>query len=186
MKMEWYEKPLAMSVADICKEYREAKDKPKQIEVLAQLNDTHTTRIAWLLDRAGEQVPANKLPRAPRSENGADLDVVWGASAEAVEADEVRRRREEEPPPPEEKKPIPPKPEKRPPVEKKPVKKEAAERSKVPVVVSDSADAITAELWTAYLRHMHGRGIDEDGVSDLLAMRRIAERIGGIENAEMD
>ena len=173
--MEWFEKPLAMSVGDICKEFREAKEPAKQIDVLAQLNDTESTRIAWLLARAGENVPANKLPRAPRSEHGVDLAAVWEGSSEAAEADEVRSRREEKAPEYDGITPIPDPPVRRDPVKKDPVKK-------------DPVDGITADMWRVYLAAVRdcGRAVDERDVREMMTLRGIAERIGGGGDAEMD
>ncbi len=104
--MMWYEKPLAMRVAEICKEYREAKNPDKQIDILADLNDTKSTRIAWILARAGYDVPYRRLPRAPRVENGVDLDVLWSGYPEALEADAIRAERPEPSDKPVEKKPV--------------------------------------------------------------------------------
>ena len=150
--MMWYEKPLTMSVADICKEYREAKERDKQIKILAELNDTQTTRIAYLLARAGENVEYRYLPRAPRTPDGVDLNEVWDKSPEAAEADAVRAARAELTGSPVEKKPV----------EKKPV------------------DEITALLWSCSLKFLRGRDLDADDVAILMDMREIAERIGVI------
>ena len=156
-QVNWYEKPLQMSVADICKEYREAKEHDKQIKILAELNDTQTTRIAYLLARAGENVEYRYLPRAPRTPDGVDLNEVWDKSPEAAEADAVRAARAELTGSPVEKKPV----------EKKPV------------------DEITALLWSCSLKFLRGRDLDADDVAILMDMREIAERIGGEQDAEM-
>ena len=153
--MMWYEKPLAMSVGDIVKEFREAKYPEKQIEILAQLNDTRTVRIAWLLNRSGEAVDPRKLPREPRTEDGVDLNTVWASLPEADEADVIRANRSG------------PSAE---PVKKEPVKKEP---------VSD-VDEITSELWAAYLRFVDVRTLGKDDVRDMMLLRDVAERIGGI------
>ncbi len=150
--MMWYEKPLTMSVAEICKEYREAKNPDKQIDILADLNDTKSTRIAWILTRAGYDVPYRRLPRAPRVEDGVDLEVIWSGYPEALEADAIRAERPE----PSEK-----------PVEKKPVEKK-------PV------DDILAELWTVYLGGVRFRKLDGMDVRAMMSLRDIAELIGGI------
>ena len=160
--MMWYEKPLTMSVADICKEYREAKERDKQIKILAELNDTQTTRIAYLLARAGENVEYRYLPRAPRTPDGVDLNEVWDKSPEAAEADAVRAARAELTGSPVEKKPVEKKPVEKKPVEKKPV------------------DEITALLWSCSLKFLRGRDLDADDVAILMDMREIAERIGVI------
>lgn len=159
--MMWYEKPLAMSVADICKEFREAKDALKQIDILADLNDTKTTRIAWLLKRAGFDIPANKLPRAPRTYEGVDLDRLWGGSPEAAEADMIRTASPE--------------------LSAEPVKKDPVKKEPV-----NDVDEITSELWAAYLRFVDVRTLGKDDVRDMMLLRDVTERIGGIGNAEMD
>ncbi len=158
--MMWYEKPLVMSVADIVKEFREAKYPERQVEILAQLNDTRTVRIAWLLNRAGETVDARKLPREPRTEDGVDLNEVWASLPEAAEADVIRANRSE------------PSAE---PVKKEPVKKE-------PVY---DTDEITSELWCAYLKYVDIRALGKDDVRDMMLLRDIAGRIGGDEDAEV-
>ena len=155
-QVNWYEKPLQMSVADICKEYREAMHHEKQIKILAELNDTQTTRIAYLLARAGENVEYRYLPRAPRTPDGVDLNEVWDKSPEAAEADAVRAARAELTGAPVEKKPV----------EKKPV------------------DEITALLWSCSLKFLRGRDLDADDVEILMDMREIAERIGGDEEVD--
>ena len=157
-QLNWYEKPLQMSVADICKEYREAKERDKQIKILAELNDTQTTRIAYLLARAGENVEYRYLPRAPRTPDGVDLNEVWDKSPEAAEADAVRAARAELTGSPVEKKPV----------EKKPV------------------DEITALLWSCSLKFLRGRDLDADDVAILMDMREIAERIGGGQDDRAD
>ena len=155
-QVNWYEKPLQMSVADICKEYREAMHHEKQIKILAELNDTQMTRIAYLLARAGENVEYRYLPRAPRTPDGVDLNEVWDKSPEAAEADAVRAARAELTGAPVEKKPV----------EKKPV------------------DEITALLWSCSLKFLRGRDLDADDVEILMDMREIAERIGGDEEVD--
>jgi hypothetical protein len=162
-QVNWYEKPLQMSVADICKEYREAKEHDKQIKILADLNDTQTTRIAYLLARAGENVEYRYLPRAPRTPDGVDLNEVWATSPEAAEADAVRAARAELTGSPVEKKPVEKKPVEKKPVEKKPV------------------DDILAELWTVYLGGVRFRELDGMDVRAMMSLRDIAELIGGIE-----
>ena len=170
-QVNWYEKPLQMSVADICKEYREAMHHEKQIKILAELNDTQTTRIAYLLARAGENVEYRYLPRAPRTPDGVDLNEVWDKSPEAAEADAVRAARAELTGAPVEKKPVEKKP-----VEKKPVEKKPVEKKPV--------DEITALLWSCSLKFLRGRDLDADDVEILMDMREIAERIGGDEEVD--
>ena len=151
--MMWYERPLVMSVADICKEYREAKNPDKQLPILAELNDTQTTRIAYLLARAGENVKYKYLPRTPRSPEGVNLSEIWDKSPEAAEADAVRSNR----------------------AELAGSTVEAVEAVEAVEIVND----ITACLWTAVLPFLSGRRLDADDVENMMGLREIAERIGG-------
>lgn len=92
-KIQWYEKPLTMSLRDIVKEYREAKNPKKQIDILADLNHTKGCRIAWLLDRCGETVDKVKLPRRPRDADAPDLDLIWRDTPLGVEAAQINMER---------------------------------------------------------------------------------------------
>ena len=92
-KIQWYDKPLMMPVRDIIKEYREAKDPKKQIDILADLNHTKPCRIAWLLDRCGEVVDKVKLPRKSQNADAPDLASIWVATPEGNEAWEIRLER---------------------------------------------------------------------------------------------
>lgn len=95
-KIQWYEKPLTMSLRDIVKDYREAKYPKKQIDILADLNHTKSCRIAWLLDRCGEDVDKVKLPRRSQKEDAPDLDMIWRDTplgAEAVQINMERKQR---------------------------------------------------------------------------------------------
>ena len=99
-KIQWYEKPLMMPLRDIVKEYREAKDQKKQIDILADLNHTKSCRIAWLLARCGETVDKVKLPRRPQRADAPDLDMIWrdtplGAEAAQINAERKHRIMEE-------------------------------------------------------------------------------------------
>lgn len=160
-QVNWYEKPLQMSVADICKEYREAKEHDKQIKILAELNDTQTTRIAYLLARAGENVEYRYLPRAPRTPDGVDLNEVWDKSPETAEADAVRAARAELTGSPVEKKPV----------EKKPVEVELKVRNMV------------SDLWETYVEQvrLQERMLDEEDVQEMLLLYDIARRLLGQE-----
>ncbi len=100
VKMQWYEKPLMMSVRDIVKEYREAKKPKAQIDILADLNHTKSCRIAWILERCGETVDKTKLPRKSRNANAPDLDMIWrdtpiGVEAAMINAERKRKITEE-------------------------------------------------------------------------------------------
>lgn len=95
-KIQWYEKPLIMPLRDIIKEYREAKNPKKQVDILADLNHTKSCRIAWLLDRCGEDVDKVKLPRRSQRDGAPDLDMIWRDTplgAEAVQINMERKHR---------------------------------------------------------------------------------------------
>lgn len=97
-KIQWYEKPLIMPLRDIVKEYREAKNSKKQIDILADLNHTKSCRIAWLLARCGETVDVVKLPRKPQKADAPDLASIWAATPEGNEAQDIyleRKKMEE-------------------------------------------------------------------------------------------
>lgn len=86
-----YNNELEMSVADIVKEYREAKSKRNEIEVLADLNDTVCPRIAFLLDLAGENVSAGMLASLKTGRTAGFVEL-WKESKEGKEAMELRER----------------------------------------------------------------------------------------------
>ena len=86
----WYERPLEMTIPDSVKEFREAKSPSGIIDILADLNDTQPSRIAWILQRAGCEVPAKKLPRTPRNENTPDYVALWEQSEDARICDEYK------------------------------------------------------------------------------------------------
>lgn len=92
-KIQWYEKPLTMSLRDIVKEYREAKHPKKQIDILADLNHTKPCRIAWILDRCGEAVDKTKLPRKGRNADAPDLDMIWRDTPLGAEAAQINMER---------------------------------------------------------------------------------------------
>lgn len=92
-KIQWYEKPLTMSLRDIVKDYREAKNPKKQIDILADLNHTKSCRIAWLLDRCGEDVDKVKLPRRSQKDGAPDLDMIWRDTPLGAEAAQINMER---------------------------------------------------------------------------------------------
>ena len=92
-KIQWYEKPLIMPLRDIIKEYREAKNHKKQIDILADLNHTKGCRIAWLLDRCGEEVDKTKLPRKGRNADAPDLELIWRDTPLGAEAAQINMER---------------------------------------------------------------------------------------------
>ena len=55
---------MYMTEADICREYRQAKDKQAQIGILAELNLCGQAEIAAVLARGGEDVPTVETPPA--------------------------------------------------------------------------------------------------------------------------
>jgi len=68
---------MEMSIEDIRKEYRTAKDRKEQIKILAQLNETTPRTILEILHDAGEAVdmrwysrpkPKAETPEAPAAE----------------------------------------------------------------------------------------------------------------------
>ena len=92
-KIQWYEKPLMMPLRDIIKEYREAKDQKKQIDILADLNHTKPCRIAWLLARCGETVDKVKLPRKSQNADAPDLALIWRDTPLGAEAAQINTER---------------------------------------------------------------------------------------------
>lgn len=92
-KIQWYEKPLIMPLRDIVKEYREAKNPKKQVDILADLNHTKSCRIAWLLDRCGEDVDKVKLPRRSQRDGAPDLDMICRDTPLGVEAAQINMER---------------------------------------------------------------------------------------------
>lgn len=92
----WYDIPLAMSVPDIVKNYREAKYPAKQIDILADMNETNPSRIAWILKRAGCDVPVKKMPRPPRNPGTPDYVALCEQSEDARKCDEYKILKENE------------------------------------------------------------------------------------------
>ena len=84
-----------MPIDEIVQEYRTAKDPGKMIDIMADMNDTNPSRIAWVLHRCGLTVPLKKMPRARRLEGEDDIEEYWENSHDAVVCDEIRRRFEE-------------------------------------------------------------------------------------------
>lgn len=90
----WFERPLMMPIADIIKDYREAKSPKKQIDILADLNHTKPSRIAWILNRCGEEVDKYKMPREGRFKDTSMNPIpAWEASEIAQECDRIRAER---------------------------------------------------------------------------------------------
>ena len=84
---------LTMTPEDICKEYRTAKNRVKQIGVLAELNACSKTKIMYILTQNGEKLPGNMEPRkAENAEAEPELtaaDVNYKEKPEAPEPCEV-------------------------------------------------------------------------------------------------
>lgn len=59
-----------MTEHEICREYRAAKYKNKQVEILAELNGLELEQIVDILLRGGEQVRYLPSPRGNRVERG--------------------------------------------------------------------------------------------------------------------
>ena len=64
-----------MTINEICRSYREAKDKPEQIKILADLNCTSVTEVEKILADHGE-----KVEQSPKSNRGKKA----GAKTEVV------------------------------------------------------------------------------------------------------
>lgn len=52
-----------MTNEEICREYRQAKDPKKQVEILADYNQTTKSAIVDILRAGGEKVPGNYKPK---------------------------------------------------------------------------------------------------------------------------
>lgn len=52
-----------MTNEEICREYRQAKDPKKQVEILADCNQTTKSAIVDILRAGGEKVPGNYKPK---------------------------------------------------------------------------------------------------------------------------
>lgn len=89
---DWDTKELPLRIDLMVTEYREARDKKAQIDILAEQCGTKTCRIAWILDRCGLAVDPKKLPRALRGENSFDYVAHWESSMDAVICDRIRER----------------------------------------------------------------------------------------------
>lgn len=73
---------LSMPLDELKRRYTESAEKPEtMIDILADLNDTESTFIAYLLHHMGCAVPQVKLPRSPRSLDAPSKDVEYRATA---------------------------------------------------------------------------------------------------------
>lgn len=81
---------LQMTLEEIERRYREAKDAKAQIGILADLNVVESTFMAMLLREMGLDVDAMKLPRKPRN-GGADAYELFQLTPEYAEAVKYRQ-----------------------------------------------------------------------------------------------
>ena len=84
---------ISMDLETIDMMYREAKDRKKQIDIIADMNETEPAYIALLLQRMGNDVHQHKMPRAPRTEGAADKRAEFEMSGYGVRADLFRERK---------------------------------------------------------------------------------------------
>ena len=89
---DWATKELPLAIDVMVTEYRQARDKKAQIDILADQCGTKPCRIAWILDRCGLAVDPKKMPRAPRGENSFDYVANWESSGDAVICDRIMER----------------------------------------------------------------------------------------------
>lgn len=91
----WHTKELPLAIDVMVTEYRQARDKKRQIDIMADQCGTKPCRIAWILDRCGLAVDLKKMPRALRGENSFDYVAHWENSMDAVICDRIRERHRE-------------------------------------------------------------------------------------------
>ena len=89
---DWATKELPLRIDLMVSEYRQARDKKAQVDILAEQCGTKPCRIAWILDRCGLTVDPKKLPRALRGENSFDYVAHWESSGDAVICDRIMER----------------------------------------------------------------------------------------------
>ena len=92
---DWHTKELPLAIDVMVTEYRQARDKKRQIDILADQCGTKPCRIAWILDRCGLTVDPKKMPRALRGENSFDYVAHWENSMDAVICDRILERHRE-------------------------------------------------------------------------------------------
>lgn len=92
---DWATKELAIPIDVMVHEYRLAKNKEEQIDILADQCGTKPCRIAWILDQCGLDVNPKKKPRALRNEGSFDYVAHWQNSADAVACDRIREQMQE-------------------------------------------------------------------------------------------
>ena len=89
---DWATKELPLAIDVMVTEYRQARDKKAQIDILADQCGTKPCRIAWILDRCGLAVDPKKMPRALRGENSFDYVANWENGMDAVICNRIRER----------------------------------------------------------------------------------------------
>lgn len=92
---DWHTKELPLAIDVMVTEYRQARDKKRQIDIMADQCGTKPCRIAWILDRCGLTVDPKKMPRALRGENSFDYVAHWENSMDAVICDRILERHKE-------------------------------------------------------------------------------------------
>lgn len=92
---DWATKELPLRIDLMVSEYRQARDKKAQIDILAEQCGTQPCRIAWILDRCGLAVDPKKMPRALRGENSFDYVANWENGMDAVICDRILERHRE-------------------------------------------------------------------------------------------
>lgn len=75
---------MDMSIEDICRSYREAKNKREQIKILADLNCTSKEEILKVLVDCGEEVPTPAKRKKP-TEKPNIPDAVYTAITERMD-----------------------------------------------------------------------------------------------------
>lgn len=179
----WYDRQLAMSIPDIVKNYREAKYPAKQIDILADMNDTNPSRIAWLLKRAGCDVPVKKMPRPPRNPDTPDYVALWEQSEDARKCDEYKILKENEimiEAPETNAAEMQQKPDPAADVQQKPDRKPYVkpEIKPAPVFASVYMDTVDG-FWSTYLGVRYGIALTHDDIVHLVELSDIARAAAG-------
>ena len=191
---DWDTKELPIRIDVMVTEYRQARDKKAQIDILAEQCGTKPCRIAWILDRCGLVVDPRKLPKARFGDGTFDYVAHWESGVDAVICDRILKRHRELAGEAVEKL--------KETVEKEPEKVEmwmdgadtetvpaeeqetrqngdtdVPERPKIPGHRGDhGVNRIIAELWSIYVDKQHQKGVTVLGTVDVLKMQDL-ERI---------
>lgn len=194
---DWDTKELPIRIDVMVTEYRQARDKKAQIDILAEQCGTKPCRIAWILDRCGLVVDPRKLPKARFGDGTFDYVAHWESSVDAVICDRILERHrelageaveklretvEKEPEVVEmwmggaDTEPVP---------AEEPVKAETGQNGDTdvperPKILGHRGDhgvnRIIAELWSIYVDKQHQKGVTVLGTVDVLKMQDL-ERI---------